>query len=109
MSRTAILEAGDKALCTQIEYGLQLLSLLPRPARSEAVMLDLCAGYRRLTALLRRDLQAYREVRHVGRPAGEVYLLAVRARSIHAAWQLLHRHLVALHLRDLQGRCGGSQ
>ncbi len=63
MSNAAIRSFCDAEQNEQSEYGGRVLNLLPSPAPGELLSFDLCDGYRRLTAWMLADVQAYRRAR----------------------------------------------
>jgi hypothetical protein len=82
------------------EYGQALLGMLPTPARADSLTLGLCEAYMTFTLLTLRAVRAYHLSRSSDRPVEEKRVLWRRAHAMRCAWEVLHRHLVALQLRE---------
>jgi hypothetical protein len=83
------------------EYGQALLEMLPTPARTDLLTLGLCEAYMTFTLLTLRAVRAHHVSRVSDRLVEEKRSLWRQACAMRSAWGVLHRHLVALQLREL--------
>ena len=95
---------GTDAARIQSQYANCLLNSLPTPALSERLSLSLCEGYRHLTVLKVRCTHAGLSSDTSSERLSESLMRTREAEAMHAVWDVLHRYLVALQLRELQ-RC----
>ena len=84
----------------QREYGRALLASLPRPPAGAKVTPVLIDGYRMVTLAALEATRAYQAARGAGQ-LSDASALSRRAQGMRAAWEVLHRHLVALEQREL--------
>ena len=83
------------------EYGQALLGMLPTPSSTDRLTLSLCEAYMTFTLLTLRAVRAHHVSRLSDRPVDEKRQLWKKAHAMRTAWDVLHRHLVALQLQEL--------
>ena len=83
------------------EYGQALLGMLPTPSSTDRLTLSLCEAYMTFTLLTLRAVRAHQVSRLSDCPVDEKRQLWKRAHAMQMAWDVLHRHLVALQLQEL--------
>lgn len=84
----------------QREYGQALAATLPRLPASAKLTPVLTDGYRMVTLAALQASRSYQAARASGQ-LSDASALSRRAQAMHAAWEVLHRHLVALEQREV--------
>lgn len=90
------------------EYGRELIGMLPTPSSKDRLTVNLCEAYMTFTLLTLRAVRSHHVGRLSGRPVDEKRLLSKKANAMRMAWDVLHRHLVALQLQEILDRRPGE-
>lgn len=104
MNRPWNFRNGDKAAARmRIEYAAWLLEQLPElPLHSRRTPM-LVDAYRTLTRIKVDAAREHQVALAAGFDTALVQYSARRARQLHAAWEVVHRQMVALEMRELTG------
>lgn len=95
--------AGKAAARMRIEYAAWLLEQLPEPplhCRRTPMLVD---AYRTLTRIKFDAAREHQVALAAGIDTAAAQDSGRKARQLHAAWEVVHRHLVALEMRELTG------